>query len=121
MKVAMAIFIALFVVVILLTLVLALQLGNAMHKWQKKLFMAIVLAWPFLLVRLIYSAMADFSDDQRFSIVNGNDTIYLCMDVLEEIVAMAICVVFGWSAVKEKERKEIATGEVMVNLMNDHV
>ncbi|PCG98454.1 Hypothetical protein PENO1_057970 [Penicillium occitanis (nom. inval.)] len=121
MKVAMAIFIALFVVMILLTLVLALQLGNAMHKWQKKLFLAIVLGWPFLLVRLVYSAMADFRDDQRFSIVNGSDTIYLCMDVLEEIVAMAICVVFGWSAVKEKERKEIATGEVMVNLMNDHV
>lgn len=121
MKVAMAIFIVLFVVMILLTLVLALQLGNAMHKWQKKLFLAIVLGWPFLLVRLVYSAIADFTDDQRFSIVNGSDTIYLCMDVLEEIAAMAICVVFGWSAVKEKERKEIATGEVMVNLMSDHV
>lgn len=121
MKVAMAIFIALFVVMIFLTLLLALQLGNSMHKWQKKLFLASVLGWPFLLVRLIYSAMADFSDDQKFSIVNGNDTIYLCMDVLEEIVAMAICVVFGWSAVKEKERKEVATGEVMVNLMTDHV
>lgn len=121
MKVAMAIFIALFVVMILSTLVLALQLGSAMHRWQKKLFLAIVLGWPFLLVRLVYSAIADFGDDQRFSIVGGSDTIYLCMDVLEEIAAMAICVVFGWSAVKEKERKEIAAGEVMVNLMTDDV
>lgn len=121
MKVAIAIFIVLFVVMILLTLLLAMRLGNAMHKWQKKLFMAIVLGWPFLLVRLAYSAVADFSDDQRFSIVNGDDTIYLCMDVLEEIIAMAICVVFGWSAVKEKEHKDIAKGEVMVNLMTDHV
>lgn len=121
MKAAIAIFLALFVVMIFLTLILAMQLGNAMHKWQKKLFMAIVLGWPFLLVRLVYSAVADFSDDQRFSIVNGDDTIYLCMDVLEEIVAMAICVAFGWSALKEKEHKEIAKGEVMVNLMNNHV
>lgn len=121
MKVAMGIFIGLFVVMIFLTALLALQLGNDMARWQKKLFLAIVLGWPFLLVRLVYSAMADFSDDQRFSIVGGSDTIYLCMDVLEEIIAMAICVAFGWSAIKEKERKEVATGDVMVNLMTDHV
>jgi hypothetical protein len=80
----------------------------------KKLFLAIVLSWPFLVVRLVYSAMGDYSNDRRF-VIGGNNTIYLCMDVLQEIAAMTLCVAFGRSAMIDKERQDIAVGETMVD------
>ncbi|KAJ5832385.1 hypothetical protein N7474_000696 [Penicillium riverlandense] len=109
-KAAMGIFIALFVVITLATGWLASQLGSAMSVWQKKLLLAIGLSWPFLLIRLIYSAMGDFSTDTRFTVLspkasNTNVTIYLCMSVLEELVAMGFCVIFGMSSENQKERK----------------
>lgn len=106
---AMGIFIAVFVIMTVMTIWLASQLGSAMSVWQKKLFLAIGLSWPFLLIRLVYSAMGDFSTDPRFTVLsptasNTNVTIYLCMSVLEELIAMAFCVFFGMSSVNEKDR-----------------
>jgi hypothetical protein len=98
-KAAMAIFLVVFVVDIMITSWLYSQLRSKLTVFQKKLFLAIVLSWPFLLVRLVYSAISDFADDSRFAILEGDPTIYLCMDVLEEIIAVSICVGFGLSAV----------------------
>lgn len=119
-KAAMGIFIAVFVIMIGLTVRLGLQLGSTIRPWQKKLFLAIVLSWPFLLVRLVYSAMGDYSNDRRF-VIGGNTTIYLCMSVLEEIVAMVLCVVFGMLAVGEKERRQVDGGEMMDSPKTDQV
>ncbi|KAJ5159786.1 uncharacterized protein N7482_006790 [Penicillium canariense] len=105
-KAAMGIFLAVFAIVTLLTAWLAVQLRPTLGAGQKKLFLAILLSWPFLLVRVVYSAIADFTDDPRFAILTGDATIYLCMDVLEEIIAMVICVVFGVLAVLNKEGKQ---------------
>lgn len=98
-KGAMAVFLVVFVVDIAITGWLYSQLRSKLSVFQKKLFLAIVLSWPFLLVRLVYSAIGDFADDSRFAILEGDPTIYLCMDVLEEIIAVSICVGFGLSAV----------------------
>jgi hypothetical protein len=98
-KGAMAVFLVVFVVDIAITGWLYSQLRSKLSVFQKKLFLAIVLSWPFLLVRLVYSAIGDFADDSRFAILVGDPTIYLCMDVLEEIIAVSICVGFGLSAV----------------------
>lgn len=100
-KAAMVVFLVIFVVDIAITSWLYSQLRSKLSVFQKKLFLAIVLSWPFLLVRLVYSAIGDFSDDSRFAILEGNPTIYLCMDVLMEIIAVSICVGFGLSAVLE--------------------
>lgn len=107
MKAAMGIFLGVFAITAFLAVWLLLQLWFTIHAWQKKLFLAIFLSWPFLLIRLVYSAVGDFgASDKRF-VIGGDNTIYLCMDVLEEIVAMALCVGFGWSAVISKEREEL--------------
>lgn len=110
MKAAMGIFLAVFTIMTFLTGWLVLQLWFTLCEWQKKLFRAIVLSWPFLLVRLVYSAMGDYGSDARF-VIGGSNTIYLCMDVLEEIFAMALCVGFGLSAMREKEREEVAVSD----------
>lgn len=49
------------------------------------------LASPFLLVRLLYGALADYTGNPVYSSLDGNNTIYLCMGVLMEIMTITIC------------------------------
>ncbi|KAE8381940.1 hypothetical protein BDV26DRAFT_288916 [Aspergillus bertholletiae] len=101
---SMGIFIAVFVVTILATGWLYFQLSFSLKRFQAKLFLATAISTPFLVVRLVYSALGDYdSNDQRFALIGGNATVYLCMSVLEEIVAMAISMALGMSAVLEKD------------------
>ncbi|KAJ5819916.1 hypothetical protein N7474_005507 [Penicillium riverlandense] len=102
-KASMGIFLAVFVVILAMTAWLWFQLRSTLWVFQKKLFLAVALACPFLLVRLIYSAISDYTDNSDFAILVGNPTIYLCMDVLEEIIAMAITMALGMSAVLETD------------------
>jgi uncharacterized membrane protein YqgA involved in biofilm formation len=102
-KVSMALFIATFVVFALMAGWLWLQLQYSLGAFQKKLFLAVALSCPFLVVRLVYSAISDYADSSSFTVLTGNPTIYLCMSVLEEIVAMALTMALGMSAVLEKD------------------
>lgn len=103
-RASMGIFIAVFIITILMTVWLFFQLSSTLRRFQQKLFLATALSTPFLVARLAYSALGDYnSNDQRFGLINGNATIYLCMAVLEEIVAMAITMVLGMSAVLERD------------------
>jgi hypothetical protein len=100
----MGIFIAVFVMTALITSWLFFTLHSRLRRFQKKLFLASALSAPFLMVRLVYSALGDYnSNDDRFALLNGNTTIYLCMDVLEEIAAMVIIMALGMSAVLEQD------------------
>lgn len=101
-KAAMGIFLAIFVIFILLSVWLFYELSFSLRRFQKKLFIAIALSSPFLLVRLVYSALSDYTTYKAFSL-DGNATVYLCMSVLEEIIAMAITMALGISAVLEKD------------------
>jgi hypothetical protein len=101
-KAAMGIFLAVFAIFILLTVWLYYELSFSLRRFQKKLFIAIALSSPFLLVRLVYSALSDYTTYQDFSLY-GNATVYLCMAVLEEIIAMTITMALGISAVLEKD------------------
>ena len=101
-KAAMGIFLAIFVIFILLSVWLFYELSFSLRRFQKKLFIAIALSSPFLLVRLVYSALSDYTTYKAFSL-DGNATVYLCMSVLEEIIAMAITMALAISAVLEKD------------------
>ncbi|OJJ43936.1 hypothetical protein ASPZODRAFT_135337 [Penicilliopsis zonata CBS 506.65] len=106
-KAALVIFLVVFAVVLLTAVWLFLQLRQSgITAVQKKLFLAIAFSSPFLLVRMVYAAIGDFANDPRFVVFTGNATIYLCMDVLEEIIAVALCVGFGMSAVFENEHEQ---------------
>ena len=103
-KASMGIFIAVFVITALITSWLLFTLQSRSRRFQKKLFLASALSAPFLVVRLVYSALGDYDfNDDRFALLNGNTTIYLCMDVLEEIAAMVITMALGMSAVLEQD------------------
>lgn len=101
-KGAMGIFLAVFVGIILLSAWLFFGLSFSLRRFQKKLFLAIVLSFPFLLVRMIYSSLSNYSSNDIFAL-DGDATAYLCMSVLEEIIAMAITMAFGISAVLEED------------------
>lgn len=102
-KASMGIFIAVFVILVLATAFLAIQPSTRRLKFQKKLFLSVILAMPFVLVRIIYSAISNYSNKRSFDVLVGNQSIYLCMSVLEEIVAMVITMGFGVSAVLEHD------------------
>ncbi|CAI7644456.1 hypothetical protein PCG10_009075 [Penicillium crustosum] len=101
-KVAMGIFLAVFVIFVLLSVWLFYELSFSLRRFQKKLFLAIALSIPLLVVRLVYSALSDYTTLSSFAL-NGNTTVYLCMDVLEEIIAMGITMALGISAILEKD------------------
>lgn len=106
-KASMGIFLAMFAVYNLITAWLYLQLRSSIKVFQKKLFLAIALSFPFMLVRLVYAAISDYADIQGFGL-DGNPSIYLCMDVLEEIIAMGFVMAFGMSAVLEPDFVKLA-------------
>jgi hypothetical protein len=102
-KSSMAIFIIVFVTMLGLAVWLYLSLRYTIKRFQKKLFVAIAISSPFLLVRIIYSALSDYTDNSKFTVLSGDATTYLCMDVLEEIIAMVATMALGLSAVREKD------------------
>lgn len=112
----MAIFLVVFAITMLLSIWLFYTLSFSLLRYQKKLFYAIALSAPFLVVRMIYSALSDYTTIDAF-VFGGNETVYLCMCVLQEIFANVITLGLGVSAVLQpdfvkidpeqmKERKE---------------
>lgn len=119
-KAAMGIFLAIFVLIYLITAWMGM-VTTSKSGFQKKFFLAIGLSCPFLLVRLVYSAIGDFGTDTRFAPLQGDPTVYLCMNVLEEIAAMAITVAFGVMAMLEKDRMQTAASSTRFTLMTEQV
>ncbi|KAF2824621.1 hypothetical protein CC86DRAFT_45165 [Ophiobolus disseminans] len=63
---------------------------------ERRVSLAIVLALPFILVRLIYSACAVFLHSHLFNIVTGNVVVLVVMATLEEFVVVAIYIALGF-------------------------
>lgn len=67
-----------------------------MPRSEKIIVFSVYICTPFLIVRMVYAAIGDFGHDARFSIFDGDPTIFLCMSVLMEIILMAICLIVGF-------------------------
>jgi hypothetical protein len=57
---------------------------------EHRLFFAIVASIPFMIVRLVYSCLSTFTHNKAFSLTTGNETILLCVALLEELVVVII-------------------------------
>ncbi|KAL4886407.1 hypothetical protein BJY04DRAFT_213176 [Aspergillus karnatakaensis] len=111
-KASMGIFIAVFVITMVLAVWLFIQLSFSMRVFQRRLFLAVVLCSPLLLIRIIYSAISDYAHNSRFAVLSGDPTVYLCMSVLEEIVAMGVTMALGVAAVRAEDFVQVvAAGE----------
>ena len=67
---------------------------------EKRLVLAVIIALPFIAVRIAYSILAVFLHDHDFSILNGSVIIMAVMAVLEEFVVVIIYLIVGWMAEK---------------------
>ena len=85
---------------------------------ERPLILAIGIASPFLLVRMIYPLIAAFGHDQLFTI--GNDstsavTVSLCMEVLEECIVVLIYLLVGMRLVAIPKHEETGEGGEATN------
>ncbi|RFU28070.1 hypothetical protein B7463_g8274, partial [Scytalidium lignicola] len=90
-KAAILIFTAAFVIVVLLMIYLSTQISHIPQS-EKQLLYVVGFCIPFLTARLVYPLISDFGNTTQFNALTGNVTIYLFMDVLEEIIVALTCV-----------------------------
>lgn len=85
-KVSIAFFIVSFAVILLVTVMAWSSTGSAGH--GRLVLMTVAFSLPFLLVRIIYSAISIFANAVDFSAISGSVTTLLCMALIEEIVVV---------------------------------
>ena len=94
-KVGIALFIVSYVALVLITVLTTLNLSSA-NAGEKRLDFAVVLALPFILVRLAYSGLAIFSHHHEFKLIGGSIAIQAIMAVLMEFIVVFIYLLVGW-------------------------
>lgn len=75
--------------------VTTLKLSNAPSD-EKRLAWVVVIALPFILVRLIYSLISVFAHSHSFNLLTGSVAIHVVMAVLEEMAVVFLYLVIGW-------------------------
>lgn len=87
-------------------------------KWiqngERRLVLAVAISVPFILVRLIYSAILSFAHNPRFNLISGSVTINLVMAVLEEFVVIIVCLGIGLTLRVHNERDISVRGEDVI-------
>ena len=81
---------------------LCLLTTTAIHSvadMDKRILYAVILALPFIFVRILYSMLAVFLTNQTtFTLVNGSAIAQLCMATLEEIFVVVVYLGVGYTA-----------------------
>jgi hypothetical protein len=88
-KAGTALFIVSYVAIVLSTIFLSFSTSHA-SRGEKRIFVAVALSLPFLLVRLFYSIMSTFTKNKNFNLLTGNITILLCVAFIEELVIVIL-------------------------------
>ncbi len=89
-KAGTALFIVSYVATVAFTIAISFSVPHA-EAGEKRLFIAVAVALPFLLVRLVYSCMSTFTTNHHFNLLTGSITTLLCMAFL-----MELCVVINF-------------------------
>jgi hypothetical protein len=67
---------------------------------ERRVPVAIILALPFVLSRLIYSACSVFLHSHLFNIVTGNVAVRVATAIIEEFIVVAIYIALGFLVIK---------------------
>lgn len=94
-KVAIIIFIVAYVALALTALLASSKLHHA-ESGEKRLLLAVILALPFIIVRLVYSTLAALTDFHEFNLLTGSVAIFAVMAVAMEFAVILIYLVTGW-------------------------
>jgi hypothetical protein len=89
---------------------------------ENRLYLAVVLALPFLLVRLVYTGFSTFSYNPKFNILDGNTTIFICMALIEELIIIIIFEVTGLTLRRQiKEEHLERAGQIDTSNSSDPI
>ena len=103
------IFLVIFIGMTFMALVTVSQIGSVIQG-DRKLVFAVVASEPFLLVRVIYLLLADFSvNTLLFSTFQGNVLVQAFMSVLEEFIVVILYLAAGFFA-PEINRAKVQPG-----------
>jgi hypothetical protein len=94
-KVGVVLYMIAFIVLAAIAGVTTAKLSNAPSD-DKRLVLAVIIALPFIFVRLIYSLISVYSNNPHFNLITGSVAIRVVMAVLEEMAVVAIYLVIGW-------------------------
>lgn len=104
-------------ILFLLTLVLLVGVAGAtwplcsrMPQGETQIYFAVLAALPFLIVRMLYTLLADFENNDTFGILNGNAYVQLGMAVIEEMIVTIIFIVAGMMAPKMQDQLQKYVG-----------
>jgi hypothetical protein len=97
-----------FLALVLVALITVSKLTHAATN-EKRLVWVVLLALPFILVRIVYSVISVFGKDRHFNLITGSVVIHVFMSVVEEMIVVIIYLFVGWrtEAVPASERGPI--------------
>lgn len=107
-KAGVGLYIAAFAGITLIALV-SFGYRKIVPRQESQILTAVSIAWPFILVRLTYSALAVFSHDRSFSIATGSVAIHAGMTVIGEFMVVVIYLFLGFKLQKLEPEQQ---GEV---------
>jgi hypothetical protein len=84
------------VVLTVIALVSVLKLSHGPSE-GRKLSWVVVIALPFILVRIAYSIISVFSHNSHFNILTGSVAIHVVMAILEEMAVVILYLAVGWT------------------------
>jgi hypothetical protein len=94
-KAGVVLYIFAFVILVLIAAVIATKLSHAPSD-ERWLLWAVIIAFPFILVRIIYSLISVFAHNRKFNLITGSVVIHVFMSVLEEMAVVIIYLAVGW-------------------------
>ncbi|KAL8629278.1 hypothetical protein Q9189_005018 [Teloschistes chrysophthalmus] len=96
-KVGIVLFLVVFIISCAIAILTFLE-KSSIPQGERRLLFGVLVALPFIFVRILYSIMADFINNSTFKIYGGNATVQLCMAVIEEMIATIILIAVGLTA-----------------------
>lgn len=93
-RVAVILFLAIYVAACTLWTITVRDIG-LMVSSQNRIFFCVLIALPFIAIRILYSLISDFGNNHQFSLVDGDARIQLVMATLEEFVVVLMYTILG--------------------------
>jgi hypothetical protein len=88
-KAGTSLMIVAWVLLVIATALTSSSVSHAEHG-ERRIFMAVALALPFLLVRLVYSIFSTFTTNKSFNLLDGSPTVLLCVALIEEFIIVLL-------------------------------
>jgi hypothetical protein len=93
-KVGIIIFLCIYILLVSLVVITIQDVGKAPSS-EKRIYWAIVLALPWLAVRVVYSILASFTNSSAFSITGDHPLVQLFMAIIEEFIIVCLYTLAG--------------------------